>query len=645
MLTPRPFLAILKQPTAGAHIGSPAARDAERATAPTSESVQRPRAWWLDAAAVAAILGLATALRLWRLDVTVYEIDEAAVLRLAEDLVRLGRVPLSGPVFSAGIPSAPHFIYLLAPVVALSRDPAFVSGAIALANVAGLGATMLFAWRAFGRTAALIGGLLYAVSPYAVFYARRIWQPDLLPPLAALLLVALELGVVQRRVWWAAASIPLAALATLVHPSFLPLALLLILPILVLVQSHTWMPLLIGATIAALFSVPTVVHEVQTRWVDVANIRYYTSLHTWINSDSLQYAVALATGFAAPVDPAVPPVQRVVPDWLAQGAAAPELVLLIASLLIGLGMLLRNRARARVRLGVVLAAACIPVILTVRHSLPLQAHYFLASAPALFVLLGIGASWLVRRGLFIRVVVVAAMLAIVAVQGAWVVGGLRYVGAVDDACYGPQLRTARTVEDTAVDFGAGATRAVVELAADDALPIGYLLRDDFAALDVSGVGAFGLGAAVRPDAPGPATTLFSHVDQRSIELGNGFTVDSIASSAQLSREQRFAFALTWHVDAAADSKHPHVWRVSLLDGGGATVFELSGVDHMPADLRGQRVLSWFSVDPALDQQRVLPEGEYRVVARLVDTWVPRTVGPEIEVASIGMGAPRRCAPG
>ena len=74
-----------------------------------------------------AILVVAAGLRLWRLDLTPFGTDEAALTRLAEDIVRVGRIPLIGPLTSIGIPSAPHFIYTLVPVEALNRDPAVVA--------------------------------------------------------------------------------------------------------------------------------------------------------------------------------------------------------------------------------------------------------------------------------------------------------------------------------------------------------------------------------------------------------------------------------------------------------------------------------------------------------------------------------------
>ncbi|MBV9582829.1 MAG: hypothetical protein JO057_29955, partial [Chloroflexi bacterium] len=78
------------------------------------------RWYWI---AVVGILLLTLFLRLWRLDLVQFKDDQAALLRLAEDMARLGRVPLVGMTSSVGIPLAPSFEYFLAPIVAVNRDP------------------------------------------------------------------------------------------------------------------------------------------------------------------------------------------------------------------------------------------------------------------------------------------------------------------------------------------------------------------------------------------------------------------------------------------------------------------------------------------------------------------------------------------
>src|ERR687885_39346 len=92
-------------------------------------------------------VGLGAVLRLGRLDLAQFQSDEATWLRIAEDFVRLGRVPLYGPLSSQGIPGPPLFEYFLAAAAAISRQPVGPTATVALGNVAGLAGTVWLAWR------------------------------------------------------------------------------------------------------------------------------------------------------------------------------------------------------------------------------------------------------------------------------------------------------------------------------------------------------------------------------------------------------------------------------------------------------------------------------------------------------------------
>ncbi|MBV9543617.1 MAG: glycosyltransferase family 39 protein [Chloroflexi bacterium] len=613
------------------------------------------RGVWLRVGLAAALL-LGAVLRLWRLDLTVFERDEGAIVRLAEDLVRLGQVPLSGPYFSQGVPSAPHFMYLIAPIVAVSRDPAFISGAIALANLAGVGAMAWLGWRAFGPTAAITATVLYAVSPWAVFYARRIWQPDILAPMAALLFVALDLAVIDRRAWWGAATFPLAVLAVLVHPSFATLLPFLVVPFVVLVARRHWWQLLVGLALSVVLTVPTIIHEVQTHWVDYANMRYYSSLHSAVDLQSVQYLLVLAAGLPAPsAEVTTPPFDHVMPGALVDAGAALEAAFLAGAILLAGMLTLRARGAKRWRLIGLLLWLGLPVVLTLRHSLDLHTHYFLVSYPAVFLVMGVAAAWLFEHGgQVVRWLIAASVVCLGLLQSLEITRGLDVAAANYDACYGRPLASEESLEREIVDFGNGfgATRAALEFTTDDALPRGYLARAQFGEIDVAGVGAFALGSPA--GVPGlvdvnPPTLTQSR--QPDLRYPDGIRLVQAAYSPTPRREQRVSLALGWTVDGAAASLHPHVWDIALVDATGQVVYHKSGVDHVPAELGGQSVVSWFTIDPYLENGRFVGPGPYQIQVRMQDAWQYSMLdatdqsGNAVKVLSIGplqIGAPIRC---
>jgi len=134
--------------------------------------------------ALAAVLGLAAWLRLWRLDLVEFKGDQGFTLRAAEDWLRVGHLPLVGLPSSIGIPEPPWFTYLVTPAVALDRDPAVATAEVGLLNVFAVGGVALLGWRWFSPLAGLAAGLVLATNPWAVFFSRVIWPNDVLVPAA-----------------------------------------------------------------------------------------------------------------------------------------------------------------------------------------------------------------------------------------------------------------------------------------------------------------------------------------------------------------------------------------------------------------------------------------------------------------------------
>jgi len=124
--------------------------------------------------ALIAIMLLAAYLRLSNLDLTEFKLDEAHVCSRAAEFLASGRPPLVGIGSSVGAANPPLFIYLTAIPVSLSKNPTVIAGFIALLNVGAVLGCYLLTREYFGEKVGLIATLLFAVSPWAVFYSRKI---------------------------------------------------------------------------------------------------------------------------------------------------------------------------------------------------------------------------------------------------------------------------------------------------------------------------------------------------------------------------------------------------------------------------------------------------------------------------------------
>jgi hypothetical protein len=145
------------------------------------------------------ILVLAAYLRLSHLDYSEFKSDEAAVLGIALSHLENHTLPLVGLKSSVGVFNGSAFIILMAIPLAITRDPVFAASFVALLNVLAVLFSFRFARRYFGVRVALIASLLFATSPWAVVFSRKIWSQDALPLFTILFFAALYSVAVEKR--------------------------------------------------------------------------------------------------------------------------------------------------------------------------------------------------------------------------------------------------------------------------------------------------------------------------------------------------------------------------------------------------------------------------------------------------------------
>lgn len=150
------------------------------------------------------IIGGSAFFRLTNLDLIEFKADEAINLFLASRPLFGHFFPPGGTVSSIGILNPPLFNYLLSPLVLVSLDPKIISGLIGLINSLAIGFFFLFIRRHYGLLAALTCSLLFAFSPWAILFSRKIWAQNLIVPLVILLFYCLLKIVKENRqsYWW-----------------------------------------------------------------------------------------------------------------------------------------------------------------------------------------------------------------------------------------------------------------------------------------------------------------------------------------------------------------------------------------------------------------------------------------------------------
>jgi 4-amino-4-deoxy-L-arabinose transferase-like glycosyltransferase len=348
--------------------------------------------------ALIVILLLGAGLRLGNLDVVEFKRDEANLSQLALELARGRSFPLLGIVSSVGIPNSPVSAWLLAIPYALTSSPVLATGYVGLLNVVALALLALMVRRYYGMWASLLAALLYAVSPWALIYSRKIWAQDMLPPfiIGTVWLAVLVLVERKRRAGWLC--LPLLAITAQIHYS----AVLLVVPVLgVLLLHRSTVPrsFWLSAIPAALLCVPFLVGIVQGNLLDPARIQQVLDNRldeasaepgALVNPLAFQYTALTVSGtdihsLAGP---------QVFEEYLASVPPLyPLFSLLTGVLVFGTGWLIWRSAHQRDQRRSVdvalLALLLTPMVVFSFNWTTVYPHYFILLMPAAFAIIAI----------------------------------------------------------------------------------------------------------------------------------------------------------------------------------------------------------------------------------------------------------------
>jgi predicted membrane-bound mannosyltransferase len=175
------------------------------------------RELWL----LAAVLLLATVLRVGWPALTEFKFSEARLEALALELTRGGHLPLVGVPSSAGFDHSPISVYLYVPAFLFTANPVPATIYGGLVGVAAVGLCWWLArrWPGGGRWAALVAALLFAVSPWSVAFSRKIWQVAFVPLLTLAFVGLAVSALVEGQRWRLAWALVVYALLVQVHPS------------------------------------------------------------------------------------------------------------------------------------------------------------------------------------------------------------------------------------------------------------------------------------------------------------------------------------------------------------------------------------------------------------------------------------------
>ncbi len=216
--------------------------------------------------AAIALLVLALALRLPHGELAEWKGDEGVQFARARALAREGVLPARGLPTTDGPRLPVHFIWILAAPLVVHDSPEAVRVGIVLLASLVIVSVFLLGRRDLGAKTALAWALLLAVLPDEVRRGRWSWNPNLIPPLAALALLLLVRARRRPNGPAGAGLLAFATLLPLVHYSLVGLGAVSLVAGLAFTKDRR--AFLAGSVLALLLLAPHVVIESRSGFKD-----------------------------------------------------------------------------------------------------------------------------------------------------------------------------------------------------------------------------------------------------------------------------------------------------------------------------------------------------------------------------------------
>ena len=362
----------------------------------------------IDVVVLSVVIAVAALVRLLGLDLMEFKGDEADVCALALHALGyaqpgVGRFfPTEGILSSVGIPNPPLFVYLVALPLAVVRSPLAAAAFIAATNVFAVWLCYLVGKQYFSRFVGIASAALFALSPWAIVFSRKIWSLNMLPLFSGLFLLALRAFLVERRPRAAFWLIVLVACATQLHSSAWILAPVLLAALVIGADAIDWRWVSLGLfTAVALYAPFLILHGAEA---------YRAARHA--GGDAGMTALdrfEKAAGFTLAI-----PGGDIMSSLLgSQSALAHPLSLVLGSAAFG-GLLLGFRQWRGSRLGSARALLAVwyvlPVVLLTALQTPSFIHYFVILFPLPFLGIALVVEQLARRRALAGWLTVAALL-------------------------------------------------------------------------------------------------------------------------------------------------------------------------------------------------------------------------------------------
>ena len=374
----------------------------------SDSSVRKQRSWFFSYE-IYVIIIIAAFLRLYGINTTEFDADQADIFHMAHNAVSHGHLVATSNLASIGVYNPPGIIYALMIPAAFSANP--IGGAIETAFLAVFGVflTYWFTRRYYGRVAATIGSSLFAVTSVSLFYSRFMWNQNLLLSFVPLFIIVLFRGVVDRRPGWLFPALFLYGLLIQWHGSSLLLAAPLVVAVFLAPKTVRWRDIVLGMLSLIVLYSPYVLWLISTHFAALSLVSQVGAVHSFVDNQAWLFYLH----FISPYDLPFKNRLTLLYNWqnffnwllpvMAYLIIAAALFALLLVLFLGTkrtepnvshvlhawwrNILTLRASPYRCGLLVLLVWQAFPLLVLIKHAL-LYPHYFIILMPGPFILIG-----------------------------------------------------------------------------------------------------------------------------------------------------------------------------------------------------------------------------------------------------------------
>ena len=326
-------------------------------------------------------------LRVYNLNYMEFKGDEAFSSFKALDFVDNGNFPLASSIGTTGIHEPPIFIYFLSIPYLFSRNPVIATGFIALLNVLGIYLFYRFIKKTFNEETAVFASIFYAINPWQIVFSRKIWAQNLLALLIIVFLFFLFNSIYKNKKSHIAYALLFLGILLQLHLSAVYFGLIALIMVIMHYKKIDKKYLLLGIALLFLTLLPYAIFQIKNDFVD-ARVFLGTLKENFFHPEAFTIPLKMVStqGFNSLLGESFPPFivgfeNAFILDYMA-------ILLFLASFV----YLAATKHKFFV-FWLVIGAS----YLSLSKVPSIDTHYFTSLLPALFVVLGSGVYFLIKK--------------------------------------------------------------------------------------------------------------------------------------------------------------------------------------------------------------------------------------------------------